>query len=120
MKKLLLLFIIPCLLFVISCNDNNYIDTVKYGYFDRCQSGTVGAIVNKYVKEPSWDTYVADDGQRVVNLYGKDPNLNYSKIWIQFDIYPNERWEVYSIEVNNYIYDEYEIYNFIDKMCLNY
>ena len=56
--------------FLFGCSDTKEVQLVKDGTLQMCPSKTVGEMVSGYMGSPSWDSGVAEDGQKFVNIGG--------------------------------------------------
>lgn len=53
------------------CTDSKDIQIVKAGSLQMCPSKTINEMVSGYMNSPSWESGLAEDGTRFVNIRGR-------------------------------------------------
>ncbi len=95
----------------VSVFSTDYVSVVKDGALNAYPDVTVGETFEKFFAEPSWETFEAESGERIVEFkgvceyYGEDADCT-----IQFEIEDDdETFEIYTIELDGEPLSEIEI-----------
>ena len=70
MKQPVFLITIFLVVFLFGCTDSQEVQLVKEGNLQMCPSKSVNEIVSGYMGSPSWDSGVAENGTKFVNIEG--------------------------------------------------
>ena len=70
MKQPLLIVTMSIVVLLLGCTDNKGVQLVKEGRLTMCPSKSIDEMVSGYMGSPSWDSGVAEDGSRFVNIGG--------------------------------------------------
>jgi len=70
MKQPLFLMTIFLAVFLFGCSDSKEVQLVKGGNLQACPSKSVDEMVSGYMGSPSWDSGVAENGNKFVNIGG--------------------------------------------------
>ena len=94
---------------------------VKEGAFDFCPNQTVGDMVDNYMGYPTWEAFVADDGNTYVNVVG-DVMYNNRNVdaALQFILYADDTFGVNALEFNGQGQNQIMIDNLLEEMCSTY
>lgn len=98
MKKLFIALLMATLFF--SCGDSQEVQMVKGGTLNSYPNKTLGQIIDGYVGSPKWESIVAKDGNKYVNITG---TVKYyerdTEIALQYKINGNS-FELNALEFN--------------------
>lgn len=98
MKKIIIVLLMSLIL--ISCVDSQEVKTVKNGVFKSYPNKTLEEAVKGFVGNPKWESIVAKDGNKYVNIKG---NINYRdktiKMLLQYKVDGNN-FELQALEFN--------------------
>lgn len=113
MKKYLILFFIT--IFLASCfAENENIDMVKNGSFNKYPNVTIGEVVDTVFDKVKWEAIVGEDGNEYVNMSGY--LLDGSKALFQFRIIDDSSWRLHALELD----DEPSDINIVDSLYYMY
>lgn len=89
---------------IVDTSEDTRVKIVKSGSFYQCPGVTVEQMVNSYMAAPSWEAFLSDDGENVVNI-GGDIGVSYSdkvaRVLMQFLVDKQKNsFELHYFEVN--------------------
>lgn len=111
------LFAIPAFL-IFGCT-SAIDDTIKQGSFNSCPSYTVETLVNGFIADPVWESFVSpDDDKYHLNVSGvilyDDEDAN---AVIQFEVLEEESWQINAFEIDNVPQNDFVIEELVTAMC---
>lgn len=118
-KKIIIIMLLSILF--ISCMDSEEVQKVKNGSLLMYKNVTIEELVNGFVKDPEWESFVADDGKTYVNIEGFIRyNGKKSKLGIQYRLDPDDRFWFNAMTINGEEQYEYVYRELMYKMYQNY
>ena len=113
-------FITCSSLLLLGCGGNDSrLSLVKNGAFDFCPQATVKEMVDSYIANPSWEAFVATDGNDYVNVEGQ---IYYYEalvdMLLQFRVNDDmDRFEVNAFEIEGESQYEFMTNALLENMC---
>lgn len=99
MKKIIMILLISILF--ISCGDSQEVQMVKNGTLNSYPNKTLGQAIEGFVGNPKWESIVAEDGNKYVNIVG---TIKYHekdiRMALQYKINGN-KFELNALEFND-------------------
>lgn len=99
MKKIIIILLMSILFF--SCGDSQEVQMVKNGTLNSYPNKTLGQAIEGFVGNPKWESIVAEDGHKYVNIVG---TIKYyekdTKMALQYKINGNS-FELNALEFND-------------------
>lgn len=94
-------------------------NSIKQGNFDACSKYTVESLVNNFVGNPQWESFVSpDDDKYHLNLSGTCMYDGKSaKLLVQFQINEDETWFINAFELNGEPQPDEMIGSLVEAMC---
>lgn len=118
-KRILLPFVALCFCGLIACADSVDVQLVKGGTLGSCPAVTVEELVDGFLGSPRWESGVAGDGMRFVNIHGGMTFANKPvDALIQFVVDPDAgQFKFNALEFNGVPQNNLTAAALLTKMC---